>query len=62
MVTIVKKVSKDEVIIDVIKFIFTTTIRYERIGDLWYNKKLHLQVTDYEMHNIPIEFLVGGKK
>jgi len=60
--TTVKVISDDEIIISAVRFVFTTTRRYERIGDLWYNKKLHQQLTDYEMDNLPDEVLVFGKE
>lgn len=63
MVIILKKVSDDEIIISAMRFIFTTTRRYVRVDEnIWYNKDLRQEVTDYEMDNLDIKELVYGKK
>jgi hypothetical protein len=61
--TIIKIISDDEIIISAVRFIFTTRRRYVRVDDnLWYNKELHQEVTEYEMDNLPDEQLVWGKR
>ncbi len=63
MVTILEKVSNDEIIISVKRFIFTTTRRYVKVDEnIWYNKDLRQEVTDYEMDNLDIKELIYGKK
>ena len=63
MVTIIKKVSEDEIIIEAIRFIFTTKRRYVRVDtDLWYNKDLHQEITNDEMDTLTDKQLVWGKK
>jgi hypothetical protein len=62
-VTTVKIISDDEIIISAVRFIFTTRRRYVRVdNNLWYNKDLQQEVTDYEMDNLPDEQLVFGKE
>jgi hypothetical protein len=61
--TIIKiRESVDVITITAIGFIFKTTRIYERIGVLWYNKKLHQELTDYEMNNLPDKDILWGKK
>jgi hypothetical protein len=63
MVTIVKKVSDDEVIIESVRFLFTTTRRYVRVDtNLWYNKDLHQEITDHELNTLTDEELIYGKE
>jgi len=51
-----------EITIKEIRFIFTKIVKYERIGDLWYNYKLNQHLTDDEMDNLPIDILIRGKQ
>lgn len=61
--TVVRITDDNEIIVSAIRFIFTTRRRYVRVDtDLWYNKDLHQELTDYEMNNLPDEEIMWGKK
>jgi len=61
--TVVRITDDNEIIISAIRFIFITRRRYVRLDtDLWYNKDLQQELTDYEMNNLPNEEIMWGKK
>jgi hypothetical protein len=62
MVVIVKTISDDEITVEGIKFLFSIKRKYVRIGELWYNKKLHKQYTFKEFSLLSDNELIYGKE
>lgn len=62
MTVIIKKISKDEIIVSAVKLLHTKERRYVKIDtDIWYNKDLHKYVSYKDFDIINAKDLIWGK-